>query len=248
MATSIEQELRQSVKTLEGATKKKTPPPAASALLADVFASLPGLRVPDAVTALAHQAARALHDADARASFFSLGLALWNRLSAHEALSRERAMVLAERLAPCARFPHFLSFLESDAKARGFDDVSAVLAEARLENFASFVPETATFGLHLLEAVGATHDSIELELDDHEQLKRAMKNGVALHLTSPGAGSFTQTGKRGGYGFYVSEKFENGQVISTLCSPWHDGEESLEPKDWVRWVLECLASLTAGQK
>jgi hypothetical protein len=245
MATSIEHELRQTVKTLEGATKRKHPPPPASALLADLFASLPGVRVPDAVTALAHQAGRALHDADARATFFSLGVALWNRLSAHQALSRERALVLAERLAPCAKFPELLFFLECDADTRGFDEVRAVFAATLDEHFPRFraTRGTATFGLRLLEAVGATHDAITLELDDDGQLKRALKNGVVLHLSAPGTGSFTQTGKRGGYGFHVSEKYEGGAVHTTLCSPWHDGAESSENKEWVCWVLECLSAL-----
>lgn len=246
--TAIETELRDTVKTLNGALRRKSPR-LASVLLADLFAELPGVPASKTLQDAAARTATALQDTEARAVFFSLGLQLWNRLSATNALSRERARVLATRLAPCAGFPQLLFFLERDADARGFDDVKAVFAGELDDAFPSFRAQrgVSTFGLPLLHALGATRDGIDVKLDSNEQLKRlSVKNGgPTLNLTAPGVGTFSETGKAGGYGFAVGEKYEAGAVHTTFCSPWHDGEESTEKKEWVCWVLECIGSITS---
>ena len=244
---SIETELRDTVKTLNGALQRKSPP-LASVLLADLFSALPGVPASKTLAAAAERTATALQSADARAVFFSLGVQLWNRLGASKALSRERALVLATRLAPCARFPALLFFLEQDARARGFDESAQAFGDELDEAFPSFraARGVATFGLPLLEALGATRAALKLKLDEHGDLKRiGFENGVTLTITGPGEGSFSETGKRGGYGFHVGERYSGGQVHTTLCSPWHDGEESSATKEWVCWVLECISSITA---
>lgn len=246
---SIETELRDTVKTLNGALKRRSPP-LASVLLADLFAALPGVPVSKALQEAAARTATALQDSDARAVFFSLGVQLWNRLGATDALSRERAKVLATRLAPCARFPELLFFLEQDARSRGFDDVETLIAAELDDAFPSFRAQrgVATFSLPLLDALGATRDGLDVKLDEHQQLKRLSvkgKGGPTLTITSAGVGTFSETGKSGGYGFAVGEKYERGAVHTTFCSPWHDGEESTQEMEWLCWVLQCIGSITA---
>ena len=71
--------------------------------------------------------------------------------------------------------------------------------------------------------------------------------GVKLTLgPRPGRGSFDQTGSRGGYGFAVGETYEDGHACGMLCSPWHDGEEYRQPKDWMMWVLENVSEIVSS--
>lgn len=61
----------------------------------------------------------------------------------------------------------------------------------------------------------------------------------------PGAGRFTFTSHAGGMGFYIEEEYRDGEVHTTFCSPWHDGEQSSEPMPWREWVDTALASLAS---
>lgn len=68
-------------------------------------------------------------------------------------------------------------------------------------------------------------------------------NGHLELAERPGSGHFTFLAHAGGYGVYTDERYRDGAVHSTLCSPWHDGEESEQPMDWRAWVRAALASL-----
>jgi len=79
---------------------------------------------------------------------------------------------------------------------------------------------------------------------------------VALHIDrlhegelelaeQPGAGSFSITQKLGGYGTLTRESYADGNVITTLNTPWHDGEESRSPSPWTKWVLASLGELAS---
>jgi hypothetical protein len=81
------------------------------------------------------------------------------------------------------------------------------------------------------------------------RVDRRHEGQLALAV-APGAGSFSITEVRGGYGTYVSERYRDGHVEITLNTPWHDGEQAREPKPWTRWVEECLTELArlAGRR
>jgi hypothetical protein len=59
----------------------------------------------------------------------------------------------------------------------------------------------------------------------------------------PGSGRYQIIEKRGGYGTMITEEYRDGGVITTLNTPWHDGEESITKRPWTRWVEENLADL-----
>jgi hypothetical protein len=247
----VEAELRETVATLAALAEPSVPP--VSALLADLFAALKGT-ASDAGSSLQEAAARAelaLQDASARATFFSLGVQLWQRLAGGGALTAARAEVLAPRLARCARFPALLFWLECDARTRGLDDAARLFATELDEAFPRFRAHRGrgTFEPELLDAVGAGALSLELQ---HGVLREASvddgRSRTSLVITGPGEGRFASSGKRGGYGFIVDERYSGGAVHTTLYSPWHDGSESREEREWVCWVLECLGSLTQAAR
>ena len=70
-----------------------------------------------------------------------------------------------------------------------------------------------------------------------------LRQGELVLDATPGSGRFRIIEKRGGYGTMISDEYRDGCVITTLNTPWHDGEESREPKPWTRWVEENLADL-----
>ena len=73
----------------------------------------------------------------------------------------------------------------------------------------------------------------------------SMNEGSLELDETPGAGRFAITQKIGGYGTYTTELYRDGAIVTTLCTPWHDGEESREPMPWTKWVLASLDALAA---
>ena len=71
----------------------------------------------------------------------------------------------------------------------------------------------------------------------------ALHHGELVLAERPGTGELTLVEKRGGYGTMIREVYRDGRVVTTLNSPWHDGEESIDAKPWTRWVEENLADL-----
>lgn len=71
----------------------------------------------------------------------------------------------------------------------------------------------------------------------------SLHHGELVLDRRPGSGHFTIVEKRGGSGTLISERYRRGGVVTTLNTPWHDGEESFEKKSWTRWVEENLAQL-----
>jgi hypothetical protein len=59
----------------------------------------------------------------------------------------------------------------------------------------------------------------------------------------PGSGHYMIVEKRGGYGTMIQEAYRDGAIVTTLNTPWHDGEESREPAAWTKWVLQNLGDL-----
>jgi len=70
-----------------------------------------------------------------------------------------------------------------------------------------------------------------------------LRQGELVLDATPGSGYFKIIEKRGGYGTMIQDEYRDGCVITTFNTPWHDGEESREPKSWTRWVEENLAEL-----
>jgi hypothetical protein len=70
-----------------------------------------------------------------------------------------------------------------------------------------------------------------------------LHNGELVLAAKPGSGSFSIIEKRGGYGTMIREDYRGGGVVTTLNTPWHDGEESTETKPWTLWVMQNLADL-----
>ena len=52
----------------------------------------------------------------------------------------------------------------------------------------------------------------------------------------PGSGHYAIIEKRGGYGTMIREAYRDGGVVTTLNTPWHDGEESISKRPLTRWV------------
>lgn len=73
----------------------------------------------------------------------------------------------------------------------------------------------------------------------------ARNHGELVLDETPGTGRFSITEVRGGYGTHLAERYRDGGINIMLNTPWHDGEESREPKPWTRWVEECIAALAA---
>jgi hypothetical protein len=70
-----------------------------------------------------------------------------------------------------------------------------------------------------------------------------LHEGELVLAEEPGSGHYRIVEKRGGYGTMICEDYRDGCVVTTLNTPWHDGEESSAAKPWTRWVEECLADL-----
>lgn len=221
-------------------------------LFADLFSALPGVEAPEIVHAAARSAREARADPDARATFFALVTQLWHFLRASGALDAGRARVLAERLGPCADHPALLFYLEADAAAHGLPEARSAFAAELDRRFPAFRRgrgHAAVDGA-LLEALGATPQrapGLALTLHPGGQLaalRAPGEGGPELTLERAGGrGRFTHTGRRGGYGFHVDERYADGQVHATLYSPWHDGATCSEDREWVCWVLECVGAI-----
>jgi hypothetical protein len=70
-----------------------------------------------------------------------------------------------------------------------------------------------------------------------------LHEGELVLAEQPGSGHFRIVEERGGYGTMICEDYRNGCVVTTLNTPWHDGDESSEARPWTRWVEESLADL-----
>jgi hypothetical protein len=250
----LEQELRDTAKTIAD-TLPEVPDRAVGPLFADLFAALPGVDAPALLRDAAKGVEKAREDPDARQTFFALGVKLWTRLAEADAMEGDRARVLAERLAPCAELPAFLFFLERDAADHGLANAEAVFARELDRRFPAFRRGRghAAIDRPLLGALGATpesHARLQLELHPNGHLASLRvpgDDGPSLTLSpGGGAGHFVHTGQQGGYGFHIDERYAKGQVHATLNSPWHDGSESSETKEWVCWVLECIGSIVSA--
>ncbi len=98
----------------------------------------------------------------------------------------------------------------------------------------SYVPEA--LASHATYYASGHLRSVSIELGENRE------GGLELAET-PGSGHYRIIEMRGGYGTMINEDYRDGCVVTTLNTPWHDGEESSAKKPWTRWVEENLADL-----
>ncbi|MFN0247045.1 MAG: hypothetical protein ACKV2T_09055 [Kofleriaceae bacterium] len=99
---------------------------------------------------------------------------------------------------------------------------------------ASFVPAS-------LRSVATYHPSghlarIRVYRDD-------LHHGELSLAATPGAGTYSISEKRGGYGTTIRDSYRNGCIVTTLNTPWHDGEESSVAAPWTKWVMQQIDDL-----
>ena len=219
-------------------------------LFADLFARLLG---PEAPPVLLEHRQDVLIDPESsrREGIASISSSLWRRLLQLDALDAARAHVLSEVLAALLDAPAVLYYFEYEANARGHSSAAAIFASALDARFPAFRSQAdgMLITLDLLRSAGVDLDGLRVELHPSGHLRRLAPRGSGkgaptLELDArPGGGRYGETGKRGGYGFLISERYEAGHASGTLCSPWHDGDEYREAKPWLVWVLECASEI-----
>ncbi|HTR49430.1 MAG TPA: hypothetical protein VMJ10_01910 [Kofleriaceae bacterium] len=117
------------------------------------------------------------------------------------------------------------------------------IAEARAPGVApgsidaSFVPDALTTSRRARVVYAGT------ELASVRVTVNADVYGSLSLDTARCTGEFELVEPRGGSGTAIYETYADGAVHTTLCTPWHDGTESTEPKIWTRWVMDCIADL-----
>ncbi|MCC6999457.1 MAG: hypothetical protein IT370_32910 [Deltaproteobacteria bacterium] len=221
----------------------------ATLFLASVFSELD----PDGDATLAAHAARftvaraRLGDAGFRAEAEARGLAalLWNLGEGlrHAGFGQAAEPVLARRLTELPARPAMLVLLAIRMDELGQAATREVLLaalralDARLAQGmidASFVPEA----LHSVARYHASGHLAEVVVAGGPR-----HQGKLVLAEAFGAGKLWVMGHRGGSGFVIDERYEDGQVLTTFNSPWHDGVESREAMPWARWVAQGLSSL-----
>lgn len=221
--------------------------------LADVFAELdperePGLRCH---ARRAHELRGRLGATSwqSRARDLGLDIVLFNLCAGlHRADFGHAALpVLARRATEVTINPRILALLRDYMRELGERDVitaidSAIarrapaLAIGRIER--AFVP--ALLLDHAAVAV-RFHPSGHLAAVRIRGDRRT--SGTLTLEPAPGTAHLVYTAHTGGSGYVVDEHYRDGAIHGTYNSPWHDGTESREPRDWACWVAEALASL-----
>jgi hypothetical protein len=177
---------------------------------------------------------------------------LWNQLIELEALSAPRAAVIARALAAVVTSPAQLFFFEHQAAGLRLEEATRSFAAALDRQHPNFRPRRSRLKIERALLEDAGFDLARLDASFHpDGHLRALSpppgiDGPRLELDpTPGRGRYSETGKRGGYGFVVEERYADGHARGVLCSPWHDGEEYRTPKEWLIWVLECVGEIAS---
>lgn len=223
-------------------------------LCADLFVRLLGPEAPallgEVRTSLLLDVARSREE-----GFLHLAAGLWRRLKQLGALNEARGSALAEVLGELIGAPGVLFAFAYEAQSSGLRPTARHLNAALDRRFPDFRAQADRWVIdrELLVSVGIELDHLDHEFHPNGHLRHlrprgAMAGAPVLELEErPGRGRYGETGKQGGYGFIVDERYEGGQVTGTLNSPWHDGETYANPKPWLVWVLECAAEI-AGHR
>jgi hypothetical protein len=216
-------------------------------LMADVVSEIDPDRDP---TLIAHgQRFRELRGDgwEARARTLGLDALLFNLCEGMHGrgIGRAALPVLARRAGEISADPLTLALLGDRMRELAEHVVATGLARALEERAPdvaagwidrSFVPTALVDSPHVTLRYHPSGALAHAEIDSHRINCGALQLGCR-------AGSLYYTGRRGGSGYAVSERYAGGAIHSTLCTPWHDGEESSETFPWYRWAAESLAKL-----
>lgn len=223
-------------------------------LLADLFARLLGTKTPPGLSSRR----RSLFEDVARSraegvAYIASGI--WRRLIQLESLEPTSADPLAEVLGELVESPVVLHYLEYEARGLALRAAADRLRAALDRRFPGFRAgsDHALVDRAVLSQAGLDLSRLVVDYHASGHLRRLARRrpesgSPVLELEAePGRGRYGETGRRGGYGFIVDERYEDGHAIGVLCSPWHDGEEYRTSKPWLVWVLECAGEIARGR-
>jgi len=220
-------------------------------MLADLLAALLDADAPEALRDGAARVPKVPPEAEERATFFALGAGLWRRLASDDVLDVDAATIIASRIAPCGDEPALLFMLQREAEEKQLTDAAAAFTRELSARFPAFARRRDRLPItrELLAFIGVDDSVRGLGLSFHGDghlacLSAPGRGGPTLTLDRvPGAGHFKHEGSRGGSGFIVDERYEQGAVHTEVFSPWHDGTEYATKTDWVVWVLQCATTV-----
>lgn len=187
-----------------------------------------------------------LLDAHDRASVRGVVCGMWREMVAHQALTPARASIIATRLLAIDVEPAVCFLLAHEARALGCVDA----ADALLRDHAPFVAHASKLKIDraLLDALGLDVVGARVRWHSDGHLAELSKEKRSLELDArPGSGRYAEEGKRGGYGFAVRERYQQGAARGTFNSPWHDGEEYADEQPWLAWVSACMATVLSSK-
>ncbi|MCC7386422.1 MAG: hypothetical protein IT384_31580 [Deltaproteobacteria bacterium] len=245
-----ESEIRESASTLD-AHLAEHPEQRRAQLLAGFVSALLGDEAPDRLRR--HGLSVVEHAEEARREGVgAIASGLWNRLIALEALTPERAETIAVALAAMMTSPAQLFFFERQAADLKLEGAARHFGGALDQRHPDFRRDRRRLKIDraLLEDAGVelARLNVSFYADGHLHTLSPQigTDGPCLDLDpAPGRGRYSETGKRGGYGFIVEERYEDGCAVGQLFSPWHDGDEYRTPKEWLIWVLECASEIAS---
>lgn len=177
--------------------------------------------------------------------------ALWRRMIQLESLDAARGSALATVLCELIPSSVVLFYFEHEARTRGLVLAAERFAEALDRRFPEFrvTSEKARITRAVLEDAGIDLSKLDADFYASGQLRSLARRGPkagapVLELEDlPGRGRYGETGRQGGYGFMVNERYEDGYAQGTFFSPWHDGEDYRTEKPWLVWVLENASEI-----
>ena len=187
----------------------------------------------------------ALHDANDRACVRAIVFGIWREMVARDALTPSRANILAVRIAALDVEPPVCFVVAREARSLGCVDA----ADTLMRDHASFAARAATLKIDraLLDAFSLDLSQARVRWYADGHLAELTKDKRSLALDArPGSGRYAEEGKRGGYGFAVTERYEGGAARGTLNSPWHDGEDYAQEQPWLAWVSACAVTVLSG--
>lgn len=221
-------------------------------MLAELLDALLGPSAPAVVRRTAATArARPITDEGKRArngGVLHLASMLWRLFADRRALTAERALVLATRMARWIDDATLLHLFECEAASKQLEDarralhgaVKAISPRFHARAHRLRIDRALLDRLDLGDRVVATfHDSGHLA---SLSVPGQMTPRLTLART-PGTGAFRDGGTSGGYGYATSESYAEGHASGTFFSPWHDGEQYRQPIAWLQWVVECAGAV-----
>lgn len=243
-------QLTESIANVEVELARKTDSPRAS-YLAALLVDLAGTDI--AVPAVVAAAARRSRPEVAQ-ELAGLLWDFWFGFKSRGWLTRGRAAILAPRLLIGLRQPLQLLRLRRECKelrltidASAFDDAIDALDPGFLKTMHALRIDRA-FVNDLLTP--AERRDVKISCYKSGAIRQVASRRAKCRLElaeTPGSGTFTEEGERGGSGLLTRETYRDGAAHGTFNSPWHDGEEYTDPIEWPLWVAETIRSVAGAR-